>query len=76
MDYHISKQIVISYYSSSEEEAVLVHIEFASHLQDFGTHLEAEEQFVYFKQTTACVPVEDMHTCTHYSTSKEYLYVH
>ncbi len=40
---------VISYESSSEEEAVLIHVEFASHLQDFGTHLEAEEQLVYLK---------------------------
>lgn len=34
---------VFSYESSSEEEIVLIHVEFASNLQDFDTHLEAEE---------------------------------
>lgn len=48
-----------SYKSSSEEEAVLIHVEFASHLQDFGTHLEAEEQLVDLKQTAAHVPAGD-----------------
>lgn len=50
---------VFSYKSSSEKEVVLIHVEFASHLQDFGTHLEAEEQLVNLKQTTTRVPAED-----------------
>lgn len=48
-----------SYKSSSEEETVLIHVELASHLQDFGTHLEAEEKLMGLKQTAACVPAEN-----------------
>lgn len=48
-----------SHQSSSKEEVILVHVEFAGHLQDFGAHLEAEEQLVNLKQTTARVPEED-----------------
>lgn len=48
-----------SYSSPSEDEAVLVHVEFACHLQDFDTHLETEEQLVDFKQTTTRVPAEE-----------------
>ncbi len=43
---------VFSYESSAEEEVVLIHVEFAGNLQDFGTHLKAEEQLVDLKQTT------------------------
>lgn len=50
---------VFSYESSSEQEVVLIHVEFASHLQDFDTHLEAEEQLVDLEQTTTRVPAED-----------------
>lgn len=50
---------MFSYESSSEEEAVLIHVEFASHLQDFHTHLEAEEQLVDLKQPATRVPAED-----------------
>lgn len=56
--------MLFPYKSSSEEEAVLVHVEFASHLQDFGTHLETEEELVGLKQTTACVSKEDLYTAT------------
>lgn len=49
----------VSYESSSEEEAVLVHVEFASYFQDFGTHLKTEEQLVHLKQTTTCVPAKE-----------------
>lgn len=56
--------VLFPYKSSSEEEAVLVHVEFASHLQDFGTHLETEEELVGLKQTTACVSKEDLYTAT------------
>lgn len=41
--------VMLSYESSSEEEVVLVHVESASHLQDFHTHLEAKEQLVDLK---------------------------
>lgn len=51
--------LVFSYNPSSEEEAVLIHVESASHLQDFGTHLEAEEQLVDLEQSTTCVPGDD-----------------
>lgn len=47
---------VFSYESSSEEEVVLIHVEFPSCLQDFDTYLEAEKQLVDLKQTTTCVP--------------------
>ncbi len=50
---------VFSYESSAKEEVVLIHVEFAGNLQDFGTHLKAKEQLVDLKQTTTRVPVED-----------------
>ena len=54
---------VFSYKSSSEEEVVLIHAEFVSHLQDFGIHLEADDEFVDFKQTKTCVPTEENTLC-------------
>lgn len=51
--------IVFSYKSSSEEEVVLINVEFSRHLQDSGTHLEAEEQLMALKQTTTRVAGED-----------------
>lgn len=66
VDVHVCS--VFSYKSSLEEEVVLIHAEFASHLQDFGIHLEAEEQFVDFKQTKTCVPAEE-NTLSYYSSS-------
>ena len=48
---------VFSYESSAKEEAVLIHVEFTSHFQDFGTHLKAEEKLMDLEQTTACVSV-------------------
>lgn len=47
-----------SYKPSSEEEAVLIHVEFASHFQDFSTHLKTKQQLVYLKQATTCVPAK------------------
>lgn len=47
-----------SYESSSEKEVVLIHVEIARRLQDFDTHLEAEEQFVDLEQTTTSVPAD------------------
>lgn len=49
---------VVSYNSSSEEEVVLVHVQFSSRLHDSDTNLEAEEQLVDLKQATTCVPAE------------------
>lgn len=48
----------LSYNSSSEEEVVLVHVQFSCRLHDPDTHLEAEEQLVDFKQTSTRVPTE------------------
>lgn len=53
---------LFSYKYSSEEEDVLIHVQFASHLQDFGTHLDTGEQLKDLRQTTACVPAENSHS--------------
>ena len=45
-----------TYHSSAQKEAVLVHVEFSGGLEDFGTHLEGEEQFVPLEQTTTREP--------------------
>lgn len=47
-----------SYNSTSKQEVILIHVEFSGHLQNFGTHLEAEEQLVSLKQTTTRVPAQ------------------
>lgn len=44
-------------HSSTQEEVVLVHVDFAGCLQDLGAHLEGEEQLVSLKQTATGVPI-------------------
>lgn len=48
----------LSYNSSSEEEVVLIHVEFSRRLHDPDAHLEAEEQLVDFEQTSTGVPAQ------------------
>lgn len=48
-----------SYNPSSKEEVILIHVEFSGHLQDFHTHVEAEEQLVSLKQTATRVPARN-----------------
>lgn len=43
-------------HASTQEEVVLVHVDFAGCLQDLGAHLEGEEQLVSLKQTATGVP--------------------
>ena len=51
-----SELILMTHHSAFEEELVLVHVEFARGLQNFGTHLERKQEFVAFEKTTASVP--------------------
>ena len=47
---------MITYHTTSQEEIVLIHIDFGGMFQDLGTHLEGEQQLVTLKQTTAGEP--------------------
>lgn len=53
---HFSIILLDTDHSSTQEEVVLVHVDFAGCLQDLGAHLEGEEQLVPLKQTATGVP--------------------
>lgn len=53
---HFSIILLDTDHSSTQEEVVLVHVDFAGCLQDLGAHLEGEEQLVSLKQTATGVP--------------------
>ena len=52
-----------TYHTTSKEEAVLIHVEFAGILHYLHTHLEGEEKLVPLKETSTCIPKEK-DTCT------------
>lgn len=54
---HFSIILLDTDHSSTQEEVVLVHVDFAGCLQDLGAHLEGEEQLVSLKQTATGVPI-------------------
>jgi len=42
--------------ASTQEEVVLVNVQFSSCFQDLGTHVEGEQKLVSLKETSACIP--------------------
>ena len=48
---------LVTYHTPTDEEVVLVLIEFPSMLQNLSTYLEGEEQFVALKKSPTGVPV-------------------
>jgi len=52
--------------ASTQEEVVLVDVEFAGSLEDLGAHVEREKQLVSLEQTTTRVP-----TAVHNKTCRD-----
>lgn len=45
-----------THHTPTQKEVVLVHVELAGSLQDFGTHVKTEQELVALKEGTAGIP--------------------